>query len=279
MSDPSADTPPKARPETPAETPFETLFGDGSREPSANPVARAQQLSRADLPKRFYKTVSVLNEKGLYQLALDDRTVRTPGRQVLAVPSALVANTMAKEWAQQKTEINPATMPLTRLVNAALDGVSTNRAAVIDDIAKYAGSDLICYRAEDPERLVAQQTKMWDPALQRLEARLGARFVLAGGLMPVAQPQAALDLVRSALAPQSDLALSALHTLTALTGSILLTLDLQAGGLTFEAFWQAAHVDEDWNKALWGEDAEATHRREQRRVDAQAANLILAEQV
>lgn len=258
--------------------PFDSLFDTPleADAPPQDPVKRAQALSRAELPQRFYEAVSIAPvDPGGFQIQLDARTVRTPARKILSVENRNLAEAIAAEWDRQETSINPATMPLTRIVNAALDGVSANRTAVVSDIAKFAASDLICYRAEDPERLVERQTALWDPILADIETRFGARFVLAGGIMPVTQPAKSLEQIETALASKSDLELAALHTLTALTGSILLTLALDAQKLSFEAYWDAAHVDEDWNRDLWGEDEEASRRRAQRRQDAEAAAFLL----
>ncbi len=170
---------------------FLARFGAaGQRQP--DPVAAAQKAMRNPLPQRFYENAGVLARDGLFHVALDGRTARTPARNPLAVTSAPVAEALAAEWQAQQTVIDPARMPLTRLVNAALDGVEDQQEAVRAEIVRYAGSDALCYRAAEPEALVARQGELWDPLLSEMEARLQARFILAQGIVFAEQPATTL---------------------------------------------------------------------------------------
>ena len=229
------------------------------------------------LPKRFYKSAGVAEQgPGKHGVRLDGRAVRTPAKAELAVPSAALAQAIAAEWDAQGEHIDPSSMPLTRLANSAIDGVAQREAEVRADIAKYAGSDLLCYRAEAPDELAQQQAAAWDPVLRWAHEQLGARFATRAGLMPVAQPDAAKAAVARALEAYDGFALAALHVMTTLTGSVLLALAHAQGRLTAEEAWAAAHVDEDWQISRWGEDAEAQVRRARRWSDMQAASRMLA---
>jgi chaperone required for assembly of F1-ATPase len=229
--------------------------------------------------KRFYKTVSVAAASGdagqeEHRILLDGRPMRTPAKGVLAVPTRVLAEAIAAEWEAQRDHIDPASMPLTRLVNSTLDGVRGREADVRGEIAKYAASDLVCYRAAEPEGLVRRQAELWDPVLAWSREVLGADFRVAEGLMPAAQPEAAQDAVARELATKDAFALAALHVMTTLTGSALLALAHAKGRLTAEAAWAAAHVDEDWQIAKWGEDAEASARRQRRWAEMEAASRL-----
>lgn len=166
------------------------------------------------------------------------------------------------------------TMPLTRLANSVLDGVVENQQVIVDDLVKYSGHDLLCYRAESPETLVARQTAQWDPVLDWAEHHLGVRWLCAAGVMPVEQPAATATAVRHAVSGLNAFQLAALHELTALTGSALLALAYRHGELTVDAVWQSAHIDEDFQIEQWGEDAEAGQRRLTRRREAEAADRL-----
>jgi len=193
----------------------------------------------------------------------------------VVLPNAALAELAAEEWRRQERVIDPKTMPVTRLINSALDGVTDRLSDVVEEIVKYAGSDLTCYRAERPEGLVARQTAAWDPVVSWVEERYGVRMRLAGGVMPIDQDAETLATLRTALDGLSALAAAALHTITGLTGSALLALSVHEGRLTAEAAWNAAHVDEDWNIAQWGEDEEAKLRRADRYAEMRAAATIL----
>jgi len=210
-----------------------------------------------------------------FRILLDGRPARTPAKALLAVPTRALAEAVAAEWESQREWLVAGTMPLTRLANSALDGVAGREDALRADIVKYAASDLVCYRAGEPEGLVRRQAELWDPVLAWGREALGARFVLAEGLMPVAQPEAATSAIGEALADCDAFALAALHVMTTLTGSALLAVAHARGHLTAEAAWAAAHVDEDWQIARWGEDAEAAARRARRWAEMEAASRML----
>ncbi len=235
----------------------------------------AQAGMKAPLPKRFYKEAGVEEREGAFHLVLDGRSARTPARQPLALPNRGLAAAVAEEWARQGTDIDPATMPVTRIVNSAIDGVSARWDEVVTDVVKYAGSDLTCYRAGTPERLVAEQGAAWDPIIDWARDTLGARFALAEGVMHVDQPAEALAAVRSRVERvSSPFALAALHVMTTLTGSVLIALAHADGRIDADAAWSAAHADERYQESVWGEDYEAGERRRIREADFKAASQV-----
>jgi chaperone required for assembly of F1-ATPase len=240
-----------------------------------DPVAAARRAMRPPLPRRFYRQAGVEEGEGGFHTVLDARPVRTPARRPLAVPSRALAAAIAAEWDAQGEIIDPATMPLTRLANSIIDGVAAALAPVAAEIEKYLGSDLLFYRAEAPQALVERQARHWDPLLAWAREVLGARFVLAQGVVHVAQPPAGVAAARAAI-PGDPWRLGALHAITTLTGSALIALALLHGRLGVDEAWDAAHADEDWNMEQWGRDAVALARRAARRAEMQAAATVLA---
>ncbi|MDK1489299.1 ATP12 family chaperone protein [Sinorhizobium sp. 7-81] len=242
-----------------------------------DPVRRAQIQMQKPLAKRFYNDVSIgPADDGAHAVLLDGRTVRTPARHPLAVPTRKLADLLAAEWDAQAEVIDPAAMPITRIVNTAIDGVAVDHRAVFDDILRFAGSDLLCYRADSPEGLVARQNDLWNPVLDWAAQSLGARFILIEGVIHQEQPPEAISAYAEGLrAFATPLGLACLHTLTTLTGSALLALAFAMGRLTAEEAWTAAHVDEDWQIEHWGTDDEAFRRRENRWQEMQAAATAL----
>lgn len=249
---------------------FEDLFGN---EP-LDPIEAARRNMRPNLRKRFYQAVTV-GEAPPHPILLDGRTVKTPAGDTLAAPARALAQAIGAEWEVQGERIDPATMPLTRLANTIIDGIASNPQPVAREIAKYAGSDLVCYRADSPEGLIAKQAQHWDPILAWARDEHGARFVLSEGVMFVDQPQSAVGAVCSAI-PADPWRLGAVSLVTTLTGSALIALAVAAGALDVEQAWAAAHVDEDWNMDFWGRDELAMQRRAARFADMQAAGTVLA---
>ncbi len=254
---------------------FLERFGTpGARQP--DPVAAAQQAMRNALPRRFYEQVTVLERDGLFHVALDGRTARTPARKPLAVASREIAGALAAEWDAQAERIDPAAMPLTRLVNSALDGVAEQQDAVRAEIVRYAGSDALCYRAGEPDNLVERQRSVWDTIIAGAEAALGARFTLAEGVMFTEQsPEVLAAVARRVAELPAPLALAGAHNVMTLTGSAILALALADGRLDPDAVWAAAHLDEDYQIEVWGQDEEAAERRAIRRREFDAAALLL----
>jgi chaperone required for assembly of F1-ATPase len=223
------------------------------------------------MSRRFYKMVSIAGEEAPFTIHLDGKAVHTPLKSLLALPGRNLAEAVAAEWRAQNETIDPATMPLTRLANTAIDRVDPNRSRVIDEIVKFAGSDLVCYRASAPERLRERQAAAWDDVLTWAHQALDANLSTASGIVFRDQPPGALAGIRSYLATKSSWELAAIHNLTTLTGSALLALMVAAGAKTGEAAWSAAHVDEDWQNEHWGVDEEAQARRAAHRRDFDAA--------
>jgi len=235
----------------------------------------AQAGMKPTLPKCFYKDAGVEERDGLFLLTLDGRTARTPGKQALAVPTRELAEALAEEWQGQGAEIDPSTMPITRIVNSAIDGVTPRQAEVVDDLVRYAGSDLVYYRAGEPERLARSQDEAWSPVLDWARDVHGARFTLGEGVMHVAQPEEAIAAIRGAIEQiRSPFALAALHVMTTLSGSVLIALAHAAQQMDMDQAWAAAHVDELYQESVWGADYEAMERRRRREADFRAASTV-----
>ena len=248
-----------------------------TNEAPRDPMRAAQANMRPDPVRRFYKTAEVRQEDGRFVLSLDGRWARTPGRNPLAHANRALMARVAEDWARQRETVDPADMPLTRLMNSAIDGVAHTMAETRADILRYAGADLLCYRAEEPDTLVARQAHAFDPVLRWAAESLGARFHVTAGIVHVAQPQAALAAIGAALDAYDDpAALAALSVMTTLTGSALIALAVARGFLKPEAAWRTAHVDEDFQAERWGVDAEAMTRREARAHEFEAAAAVFA---
>ncbi len=250
------------------------IFEDIFKNQPLDPMESARRGLRPDVRRRFYETAGVDEAAEGFRILLDGKPVRTPAKRLLAAPVRALADAIAAEWQAQKDAIEPARMPRTRLANSIIDGVADSKDAVADEIVRYLGSDLLFYRAGDPPGLVARQTEHWDPVIAWARDALGARFILAEGIVHVAQPPEAVAAARAAM-PRDAWRLGALHVVTTLTGSALLGLALAQGALSLDAAWAAAHVDEDWQMTQWGRDALALERRAFRFAEVEAAAEVL----
>ncbi len=237
-----------------------------------DPVRRAQIQMKRPLANRFYKQVTIVELEDGFTIALDGKTLKTPLRHPLLVPTIKAADLLRSEWDAQEKTIDPTKMPITRLVNTAIDAIASDRQAVLDDIIKFTGSDLLCYRAETPEALVARQADLWNPVLEWIAKSCHARPVVTSGIIYTPQPQGAIVAFANALEAYSQpIALACLHTITTMTGSAILTLAFAQKGYLAEQIWTLAHLDEDWTDEQWGEDEDAAHRRKLRKIEFMAS--------
>jgi chaperone required for assembly of F1-ATPase len=227
--------------------------------------------------KRFYTAAGISAAEGGFDVRLDGKPIRAPGGTPVVVPNEKLARAIAAEWEAQPagSEIKPLQMPLMRLAATGLERVPGQRDKVIADTANYAGSDLLCYRATDPDSLVARQCKLWDPLLAWLGERYDARLEPASGVILRAQSAEALDRVHAAVAAHGDLAVAALYNLTTWMGSVVLALAVSDRRLEGGAAFEVAELDALFEIERWGADAEATFRHQRLRADIEAAAHFL----
>jgi len=222
--------------------------------------------------KRFYAEVGVGADNGLL---LDGKPVKTPGRSPLIVPTTALAEAIADEWRAQGDRIDPRSMPLTGLANAAIDRVASDPAGFAEGLAVFAESDLLCYRASDPESLITRQSAAWEPLLEWAEHRWDIHFIRVTGIVHQPQPPATLTRLRAAVAALDPFRLAALSPLVTIPGSLVIGLAVIEQAFDVETLWEAATIDECWQAEQWGEDEEAIARTALRRAEfASAAGMV-----
>ncbi|WP_068118486.1 ATP12 family chaperone protein [Tropicimonas marinistellae] len=215
--------------------------------------------------KRFWKRADITECDGGWGVSLDGRPLRTPAKAVLLVPTRPLAREIAAEWDAQAEVIDPLSMPFTRSANAAIDKVAPQFAEVAGLIAAYGETDLCCYRAEGPDRLFVQQAEAWDPMLEWARSAIGAALVPTAGIVPVAQPAESLSRLRQRVEREDVFALTALHDLVSLTGSLVLGLAAIEGILPADEIWQMSRIDEAFQESQWGVDETAAAEAEIKR--------------
>lgn len=225
--------------------------------------------------KRFYKEAVAAPAEGGSEILLDGRSVKSPARQPLRVPSDRLAGAIAAEWNAQGETIDPRTMPLTGLANAAIDRVSPDPGAFAASLARYGESDLLCYRADSPAALVARQAEAWDPLLAWARRRFDVDFETVSGIIHRPQPAATVERLGRAVAARGPFELAALSPLVTIGGSLIVALALAEGEIDLPAAWSAATLDEKWQEEHWGADPEAVQALENRRREFEAAQRFL----
>jgi len=225
--------------------------------------------------KRAYREVRVTPSDGGWRVLLDGRLLQTPAHASLLLPSRALAEAIAAEWDAQTEQIVPASMPLMRLAATAIDHVEPKRDRVIDEIAGYAATDLVCYRAEHPADLVARQHAGWQPLVDWATLQFDAPLLVTTGVLPKPQPPETLSAIRQAVAAFDTLRLAALHGATTASGSVVIGLALLHRQLDAHGAWQTSQLDETYQIEKWGEDPEAAARREELRRDIAAIDHFI----
>ena len=226
--------------------------------------------------KRFWKEVTAAHSDGAWQVALDGRPVRTPARAPLVLPTSALAEAVAEEWRSCGETIDPRSMPLTGLANAAIDRVAPDPEAFAKSLSQYAASDLFCYRAEFPVPLVEAQAELWDPLLTWSRRRFDIDFSVTTGVLPIDQPPATLTRLAHEVARLSPFPLAALAPLVTVGGSLVAALGLLEGHVSTNEAWEAVSLDERWQLQEWGSDAEAEKAMAARERDFRAGAKLLA---
>lgn len=226
--------------------------------------------------KRFYKQATVGEYEGAFAVLLDGRPIRTPNRRLLHLPSQPLAAALAEEWQDQPEEIIPASMPLTQLASTALDRVAPQIGTVAAEVAKFAETDLLCYRADAPISLVQAQSDAWLPLLDWMKEAFDARLIVTTGIQPIPQPSDAIAQIQNAVARLDAFPLAAVSSATAVSGSVVIALALAHGRISGDEAANAAHIDEMHQMERWGRDAEAEECLATARAELCAAERFLA---
>jgi len=223
--------------------------------------------------KRFYKEVGVCELPGGFGVTLDGKTIKTPGKVNIAVPTLALAEGIAGEWLAQETEIKPQTMPLMQLAATVIDHLEANREMIEATVVRFAETDMVCYRADDrePAELLALQKALWDPLLDWLRDRHGVTLLTTAGVLPVTQPREAIAALAGIVARMDTWRLGAFQAAAASAGSLVIALALVEGRIDADQAFAAAELDAGFEIDRWGEDALATARRASVAFDLTAA--------
>jgi len=208
------------------------------------PSIGTNSLMAKKFAKRFYKQVSVAAAEGGWIVQLDGRTLKTPGKIILLVPTEKAAGLIALEWDAQTDYIRPELMPVTRLLNVAVEQTPDNRDALVAEARKYAGTDVLCYREGD-------------------------------ALIAIEQDEAALEAVADYARSLDNMHLTLFVHFVAVFGSAVLAMAVLKGHLTGEAAFDLSRLDELWQIRYWGEDEEARERIDGIRTEINALCKLL----
>lgn len=207
--------------------------------------------------KRFWTNVTVVQDDAGFAVELDDRRVKTPAKAPFVVPTRGLADAVAAEWEAQEGQVDPTVMPFTRSANAAIDKVRHQHAEVADMMAAYGDSDLLCYRATDPEELVKRQADQWNPALNWAAEVLYTPLAVHTGVIHKAQSPEILGRFSDRIHAMSEFQLAGFHDLVSLSGSLVLAFAVAHDWRDPDVIWTISRLDELWQAEQWGPDEEA----------------------
>jgi len=225
--------------------------------------------------KRFYKEVSVIGNDGSFEVQLDERSIKTPEKSACIMPTKIMAEAVANEWSEQEEEIKPDLMPITKLMNTAIDRVDKRRGDLINELVEYAGSDQLCYRADDPIELIEIQNEIWNPLLQKMKDVHDVDLKLTTGIVFIEQDKEQINKIRSLIEQIESFKLTAFYGMTTVSGSVSIGFNLFEGHINVDAAWDAGQCDENFQISKWGLDYEAEDRRKNLRLELENAAYFL----
>ncbi|MBL6932857.1 MAG: ATPase [Rhodospirillales bacterium] len=234
-----------------------------------------EKSSFTNKPKRFYKNATAAKEKDGYAIHLDERAVRTPMGQPLILPTLPLAQAIVEEWQDQGDAIIPASMPLCGYANTAIDRVGKERETVFATLMKFSATDLLCYRAHEPDALVKRQVDNWQPLLDWAAESLGVKLNVTTGVLPIEQPSQAHEALETKLSALDDMELTAVASLAAACNSIILALALNDNRIDDQQAFDISQLDEMFQIERWGHDSEAQANQELLRQNIASASLFL----
>ncbi len=227
-------------------------------------------------PNRFYKEATVADLDGTFAIHLDGKPVRTPMGNSFVLPVQALGEAIAGEWMAQGESIDPSSMPLCGYANTAIDRIANERETVFDTLLKFADTDLLCYRADHPDDLVKRQIQNWQPILDWAAQSLGVHLNVTVGVLPIEQPEQALHILREKLGDLNDMELTAVASLAAACGSLILALALAGNRIDAKKAFHLSLLDEIFQSERWGLDSEAQARQAKLREDIASAALFLS---
>ena len=227
-------------------------------------------------PRRFYKSAGVAPVEGGWGIQLDGKPLRSPAKRPFVLPTEALAAAIAEEWQAQGEKINPSSMPLMQFAATAIDRLADDRSGLIEEVAGYGRSDLVCYRVDEPSSLVRRQEERWQPLIAWAAERYDIVLNVTAGIVAVEQPPHTLATFRRVLEACDLFALTALAAATTAAGSLVIALALAEDRLNADEAADAALLDELFQAEKWGSDPEAERRRAAIRADLAAAKRFHA---
>jgi chaperone required for assembly of F1-ATPase len=197
---------------------------------------------------------------GKWQIFLDAKPVKTPAGNPVIVPTKPLADAIAGEWRSEGDKMRLERMGLTRLANTAIDRVSENRAMPVAELLKFAGGDLLCFRASGPTRLVERQSAVWDPLMEWAGKKYGISLETRCDIAPLTLQGGDFAALNSLLLQMDEFSLACLVSAANILGSVILALALYDGLVDAAQAFEAAELDSRYQAEIWGEDPELTSR-------------------
>lgn len=230
--------------------------------------------------KRFYQSVSVQEGAAGYSIYLDKRAVQTPLKHDVILPSQALAEAVATEWdaaGRDETDIDPSLMPIFSMAVTVADRVDGQENILRDELMRYGGNDVICYRAAtDTGDIHAHQKEHWDSWCQWAETELGVGLVLTEGLMPVNQPDNVQHALAELVSGIDGWQLGCGYRAVTLGGSFVLGYAFLQRKLSANSLFDLCFLDELYQNKKWGLDEEAALRHTNIRSELKDLESILS---
>ncbi len=222
--------------------------------------------------KRVYKLASFNKTEDGFMIQLDGKTVKTPSGQPLAAPNKQMAETIVSEWGAQGDEIIADSMPITMMLNTAIDRMR-EREMITKNLLKYLDTDLLCYRVKEPIDLAKRQKEVWDRWLTWFDEQFESPLEVTFKLDALTQDPDTHKQIWNYLESLDDYYFTVLQIITSLSGSIVLGLAFLEHEASSEDVYNAAELEEIYHAQIAGEDEHGADPVQERRQKAMKRDL------
>ncbi len=204
--------------------------------------------------------IKIIKKRKYYCFLNNNKVMKTKLNNVIEVKDEKIANDLSKYLLlclKSKSKINSYFLGI---LYFSFDLDKKKKYKVIEGIASFLNTDLMCYRAEKNSELEKIQKKIWDPLINFVESKYAFTFYTTSGVIPINQESSNREKLIKILSKLDRHQLTTFYYITNFSNSNIITLNFLANNINSKNTWKAMSIEEEYNLKKWGKDKEAWHR-------------------
>lgn len=202
----------------------------------------------------------------MFDVYVQDQFLKTPQGNPIEVPTLALAKAIEEEWSKDASP-HYRQKPMTSLVATALDRVADDQESYVNEAIQAIPKDVLLFWAAMPESLARLQEEKWLPHIEEINKvfELSLKPTTTFSLLKLSGEEE--ERIKSFLYHQTIFKLAGFVHLITLTHSFCLSFLLIQGKLSADEVWELAHLHEQAQRRIWGEDEETLIREDDSRKE------------